>query len=172
LPKKLRIELSQDQRQELNRLALLPNLAPRFRLRLEMIRLSDLGLSVAQIAAALQAHHQTVGKFLNAFLAAGAGFEALQDKPHPGVKPKLLATHLAELETELDRAAAGQRTYTMPQLVEWLQTNYGLKVSQGHLSRVLRQRGFSWKRTKTSLQHKKTDPQLQAAKQADLETLT
>ena len=170
MPKKIKIQLDQAQRQALNRLTLLPNLTPRLRLRLEMLRLSDLGFSVTQIAASLQTHPQTVAKFLKAFLAGG--FEALKDKPHPGLAPKLLEEHLRALEAELDQAAQGERTYTIAQMVEWLYKHYGIKISKGHLNRVLARRGFRWKRTKTSLQHKKNNPQLQESKLADLETLT
>lgn len=171
MPKVIKVKLSGDQRSELNRLSLLPELAPRFRQRLEMVRLSDVGLIITQIAATLECHHQTVGKFLNAFVKGG--FEALKDKPHPGPAPKLLQEHLVALEAELYRAATtGARTYTMPQLVEWLYTHYGVVVSKGHLTRVLLARGYRYKRTKNTLIHKKVDSQLQAAKEADLATLT
>ena len=171
MPKSVRMQLTQDQRSELNRLSLLADLPPRFRLRLEMVRLSDLGLSITQITTALECHHQTVGKFLKAFTKGG--FEALKDKPHPGLTPKLLEEHLVALEAELDRVAtSGERTYTMAQLVEWLYLHYKVVVSKGHLTRVLLARGYRYKRTKSSLAHKKIDPQLQAAKEADLATLT
>ena len=170
MPKTLKIQLAPNQHTELNRLALLAELRPRFRQRLEMVRLSDLGLSVAQLAAALQVHYQTVAKFINAFEAGG--FEALHDQPHLGPAPKLLEEHLVALEAELDRAANGGRTYTLAQLLEWLETHYQLKLSKGHLYRVLSKRGFSWKRTKTSLQHKKVDPEFHLAKIAEVETLT
>lgn len=171
MPKIIKVQLTQDQRSELNHLSLLPDLAPRYRLRLEMVRLSDVGLGIVQIATTLQCHHQTVGKFLNAFVKGG--FKALKDKPHPGLAPKLLEEHLLALEAELDRAATtGTRTYTMAQLVEWLYLHYSIVVSKGHLTRVLLSRGYRYKRTKSSLAHKKIDPLLQAAKQADLATLT
>lgn len=82
MPKILKVQLNQNQRSELNRLSLLPELAPRFRQRLKMVRLNAVGLGVTQIAVTLECHHQTVGKFLNAFIKGG--FEALKDKPHAG----------------------------------------------------------------------------------------
>ena len=170
MPKTLKVSRDQDQPTKLNHLALLPDLTPRFRKRLEMVLLSDLGLSVAQIAAALQVHYQTVAKFLNAFEAGG--FEAWHDRLHVGTAPKLLEVHLVALQAELDRAANSGRTYTVTQLLEWLETHYQLKLSKGHLNRVLLERGFSWKRTNSSLQHKKADPQLHLAKTAEVETLT
>jgi transposase len=169
MPKIYRVELSGEDRTKLNQLSQQNGLPKRLRLRLEMVRLSDLGFTIPQIAHSLQQHQQTVRKYLKAFLKEG--FLALYDRPHPGVTPKLKVEHIRALEQRLDEDAQGVRTWTAPQLLEWLAQTYQVKISRGHLSRVLNRRKFRYKRTKRSVQHKKSNPQIQAAKEADLETL-
>lgn len=168
----LRVELTPEQRTELNRLARQRELAPRLRDRLEMVRLSDLGQSVRQIAAVLGCHHQTVRRYLHAFQSGG--FAALPSPPPKGRPPRLRAEHLAALERLLDEAAAGgeqARTWTLPQLCAWRHESFGIRISGPRLSVLLKERRFRWKRTKRSVRHKQRDPALQARKTADLETL-
>lgn len=168
----LRVELTPEQRAELNRLARQRELAPRLRDRLEMVRLSDLGQSVRQIAATLGCHHQTVRRHLHAFLAGG--FAALPSPPPKGRPPRLKPEHLVALEQLLDEAATGgehARTWTLPQLCAWLDEQFQVQISGPRLSVLLKERHFRWKRTKRSVRHKQRDPDLQARKTADLETL-
>jgi putative transposase len=109
-----------------------------------------------------------VRKHLKAF--AAGGFAALADRPRSGRRPRLRAADLAAVEALLDRDAAGERTWTLPQLVDWLAGEREVAISANRLGRLLRQRRFRWKRTKRSVQHK-ADPVRQAEKEADLRTL-
>jgi transposase len=76
--------------------------------------------------------------------------------------------HLAAIEVLLDRQT---RTWTTPQVATWLRQEYGVGVPPGHLSRLLHQRGYRWKRTRRSLVHKRRDPDLHATKQVEVEAL-
>jgi transposase len=135
-----------------------------------MIRLSDLGRSVPQIGRDLDKHEQTVRRYLKAFLASG--WDALPDRPRPGRPPTLTEAHLLAVEQVLDEAAArGERTWTAPQLAQWLDQTHGVQVRPKYLGERLRARKFRWKRTKRSVQHK-ADPDRQARAQADLAVLT
>ena len=168
----LRVSLTPAQRAELNVWARQRELSVRLRDRLEMVRLSDLGHSVEQIASALGCHHTTVRRQLHAFQRGGLA--ALRPIPPQGRPPRLQPTHLAALEHLLDEAAAGgpaSRTWTLPQLCAWLDEQVHVQISGNRLSVILKERHFRWKRTKRSVQHHQRDPQLQAAKAADLETL-
>ncbi len=170
----LRVSLTPVQRAELNGWARQRELSPRLRDRLEMVRLSDLGHSVAQIAATLGCHHTTVRRQLHAFQRGG--LDELRPLPPKGRPPRLQSAHLAALEQLLDAAAAGgagpaSRTWTLPQLCAWLDEQFQVRISGPRLSVVLKARHFRWKRTKRSVQHHQRDPELQAAKAADLETL-
>jgi len=171
--KPYRVALTPEQRAELQRRARGRVVAPALRDRLEMIRLSDLGWSVPQIAAALGKHEQTVRKYVKAFLASGeTGWAVLPDRPRPGRPPKVTGAHLTAVERLLDEAAArGERTWSAPQLARWLAQTHGVRVRPSYLAERLRQRRFRWKRTKRTVQHK-ADPDRQAQARADLAVLT
>src|SRR3981081_675163 len=145
----LRIHLSPAQRDELRARTRQPGLAPRTRDRLEMLRLADAGWRVPRIARHLGYHEQTTRKYLNAFLADA--FAGLRDRPRPGRPARVTAAHLAALERLLDDT---ERTWTVPQLVEWLDATHQVRVHPDHLRRLLHRRRFRWKRTRRSLHHK------------------
>ena len=169
MPKLIRVMLTAQQRDELNRRSRERTLAPRVRERLEMIRLSDLGHTIPAIAAALDRHEQTVRALIKAFLADG--FAALPDAERSGRPPTITAAHLEALEHMLDEAARSGQAWSLPLMVDWLKTQFGITIGPERLSVLLKARKFRWKRAQRSLQHKQPDPVLQAAKQADLELL-
>ena len=138
----------------------------RTRDRLEMVRLADAGWSVPRIARHLGRHEQTVRRHVAAFLADG--FDALPDRPRPGRPPAVAAADLLALEAVLD---AGGRTWTARQLVAWLEAERGVAVHPDHLRRLLRRRGFGWKRTVASVAHKRRDEAAYEAKREELEAL-
>lgn len=162
----IRVELTPLQRAEIRARTREPGCAPRTRDRLEMVRLADAGWSVPRIARHLGSHEQTVRKYLKAFVADG--FAALPDRPRPGRPPTVTAAHLNALEALLD---AGGRTWTTPQLAAWLEQEHGVRVHPDHLSRRLHARRFGWKRTVSSVAHKRRDPTGYAAKTAELADL-
>jgi transposase len=137
--------------------------------RLEMIRLSDLGHTVPQIARSLGRHEQTVRAVLKAF--EGAGFAALADAERSGRPATLLPQHLQALEQMLDEAATKGQAWSLPLMVDWLKTQFGITIGIERLSVLLKKRKFRWKRTQRSLHHKQSNPDLQDAKEADLELL-
>jgi len=162
----IRVELTPAQRDELRARTHTPGVAPRTRDRLEMVRLADAGWPVPRIARHLGCHEQTVRKYVKTFLAAG--FDALPDRPRPGRPPTLAEDHLDALETLLD---AGGRTWTAPQLAAWLEREREVRVHPDHLRSVLHRRRFGWKRTVTSLAHKRRDPAAYEAKAEELTAL-
>ena len=151
-------------------------IAPSLRDRLEMVRLSDLGRSVPEIARDVGAHEQTVRKYVKVFLASeaaapGSGWDALPDRPRPGRPPTLTEAHLLAVERLLDEAATtGTRTWSAPQLVQWLAAEHEVAVTPKYLAERLATRRFRWKRTKRTVQHK-ADPVRQDQAQADLAAL-
>jgi transposase len=162
----IRVKLSVEQREELRARTRERGMHPRTRDRLEMVRLADAGWNVPRIAGHLQYHEQTVRKYVKEFLAGG--FDRLPDKPRPGPRPKITEEILHALERRIDQS---DRTWTTPQLAQWIEGEFRVRVHPDHLARLLHKRGFSWKRTKRSVSHKRTDPDLQVAKEAELEVL-
>ncbi len=162
----IRVTLTPVQREDVRARTRAPGVAARTRDRLEMIRLADAGWTVPRIARHLGAHEQTVRKYVKAFLAGG--LDALTDRPRPGRPPTVTAAHLAALETLLD---AGGRTWTTRQLVAWLAREHEVQVHPDHLSRLLHARRFGWKRTVSSVAHKRRDAAGYDAKVAELAAL-
>ena len=169
MPKIIRITLTAEQLDDLNARARRRDLAPHERERLEMIRLSHLGHPIPQIATHLGRHQQTVRRVVSGFLTDG--FAILADQPRRGRPLTLTATLLAQIEQRLDADAAAGHTWTMPHLVAWLRDEHGVVITPGWLAERLKARRFRWKRTQSSLRHKQADPDLQAAKRAELEVL-
>jgi transposase len=67
---------------------------------------------------------------------------------------------VADLEAVEHLLDETDRTWTAPQLVAWLETERGVRLCRDHLGRLLRRRGFRWKRTKQSVAHKRKEPNL------------
>ena len=95
-------------------------------------------------------------------------FAALPKRTSPGRPPRLLEEHLRSLEAHLDGAA---RTFTSGQMAAWVQETFGLSVHPRHLTQRLKERGWRYKRTKSSLAHKEPDAVIVEAKRAALTAL-
>ena len=169
MPKIIRITLTPEQRAELQKRSRQRVVPPRLRDRLEMVRLSDRGWTIPKIADHLDRHEYTVRKYIKAFLKDG--FDALADRPIPGRSPTVTEEHLLALGKLLDESATKGITWTSPQMVRWLWETFKVRISAGRLCALLAARDFRWKRTKSSVEHKRKDPALQARKKADLEIL-
>ena len=160
-----RVPLTDEQRQELQRRTRQPGIAPSTRDRLEMIRLSDAGWSIPQIARHLGQHQQTVRAWIKVFLAQG--FDALPNKPRGGKQSALTPAILAAVRSELAKA---ERTWTAAQLVAWIAEQQGVRLSPGRLRVHLKRAKLSWQRTSRSLKHKQK-PEEVAEKRAALDRL-
>lgn len=151
-----RVFLGGAEREELQARARRPGVRTEVRDRLEMLRLADAGWSIPQIGRHLGFHEQTVRRYVKAFLQGG--FDSLTPRPHPGRPPRVTSADLDALEQRIDES---DRTWTTPQLAQWLETERQVRVCPAHLSRLLHRRGFRWKRTKASVKHKQGDANLQ-----------
>lgn len=164
-PTLYRVHLTEEQREALQHRTRTPEIKPRTRDRLEMVRLADAGWRAPQIARHLRISPRRVRVWLKRFLEAG--FDALPDQPHPGQTSRLTAELLAAVRQELDR---GDRTWTTGQLAVWLEEEHGERFSRDHLGTLLRRADLSCRRTQRDLGHKQ-DPEKVAEVAADLETL-
>jgi transposase len=151
-----RVRLTDAQRDELHRRAHAPGVMPRTRDRLEMVRLSDAGWSIPRIAAHLRVCEPRVRSWIKAFLAGG--FDALADRPHPGQKSQLTPEIVEAIRQELLRA---DRTWTAPQLVDWVAEQFGIRLTPDYLSRRLKQARIAYKRTGRTLKHKQDRAQVE-----------
>jgi transposase len=159
-PTLYQVQLDQAGRRELVRRTRLPNIAPRTRDRLEMVRLSDSGYSVPQIAKVFGAHPQRVRHWIKAFLSGG--FDALSDLPHTGMPSAITQDIRAAVKALLEK---GDRTWTAQQVADWVAQGYGLTRSAKQWRRVLARMKQSYKRTGRSLDHKQVPEAVEAARQ-------
>src|SRR5689334_7291356 len=117
-----RVQLTDTQREELQRRAHEKGVMPRTRDRLEMVRLSDAGWSVPQIAVHLEIHEQRVRHYIKVFLAHG--FDALPDRPHLGQRSALTPAMEAAIRQELRQQT---RTWTATQLADWVAERFTVR---------------------------------------------
>jgi transposase len=145
-----RVRLTDAQREELQHRAHAKGIMPRTRDRLEMVRLSDAGWSVPQIAVHLGIHEQRVRYYIKAFLAAG--FDALPDRPHLGQHSALTPAMEEAIRSEMRQT---ERTWTAVQVADWVAERFEVRLTPDHLSRRLKRAGMVYKRTGRSLKHKR-----------------
>lgn len=154
------------QRDELHRRIRDPRTKPRSRERLEMIRLSDAGMSIPKIAPILRQSEGRVRYWVKRFLELQT-FDALNDQPHPRMPSRLTPERLAALREEIEK---GGRTWTTPQMAEWLGETQDVSLSGDQIGRKLNAAGIVWKRTSRSLKHKQKPEEVET-KRAELEGL-
>src|SRR6185436_17878760 len=127
-----------------------PDLAPRHRERLEMVKAAGLGFDLATIGAWSGRDPRTVRRWLDAF--ADGGVAALADAPRPGRPRKADAAYLAALEaavTTPPRALGlGFDVWTSARLSAYLATTTGTAVAAGWLRVLLHRRDFACGRPK------------------------
>jgi putative transposase len=160
-----RVQLDEHARQELNRRAHQPDVAPTTRDRLEMLRLSDAGFSIPKIALHLDFHEQTVRHWIKVFLLEG--FDALVDAPRPGKASAVTEAILSEVRSWIKQ---GDRIWSAGQIAEKVERDYGLRRSTRQWRRLLRREKLAYKRTSRNLKHKQDKEQVDA-KQDQLEAL-
>ena len=160
-----RLTLTAEQAAELMRRRRDPKTKPRVRDRLEMVRLSDKGWSIPQIAQHLELTESRVRHWIKQFLVEGC--DGLADRKGAGPKRRLTREILEQL-----RQVVGQdgRTWTAAQVNDWLLEQHGFMMNRRYLSEVLSKNGLSYKRTTRTIRHKQKPEQV-ADRTADLETL-
>src|SRR5258708_5535576 len=160
-----RVMLTDEQRQQLNRRAHQPGIAPSTRDRLEMVRLSDAGWRIPRIAVHLSQHEQTVRYWIKAFLTGS--FDALGNKPRGGAISALTPEVLLAVQKEV---TTSERTWNADQIGDFIAARFGIQRSADQIRRKLRQAHMSYKRTGRHLHHKQK-PEEVATKRAELAVL-
>jgi transposase len=103
------------------------------------------GKTLAEVARTVKASPSSVHRWKQAMVQGGTA--ALAARPHPGAKPKLMASQKRRLVTMLLRGprAAGYRTelWTCARVAEVVQRRFGVTYHPDHLGRMLHALGFS-----------------------------
>ena len=145
-----RVQLDDEQRQDLARWRQEATLTPAERDRVEMLALSAAGWSVAQIAPHLGYHPETVRRLFRAFAEPAGGWTVIR---HQSTGPAPYQARRARIEAALRRLLEQERTWTAAQLAEALQAD-AIVLSGRQVRRYLTAMGANWRRTVRTLQHK------------------
>lgn len=146
----LRLSLTDDDRDALQRLRRDPTLTPLERDHVEILLLAAAGWSAPRIALHLDRCAATVRKRLQAFAERGVPSVRCQ---RPGPPPD--TTRREQVATALDRLLGEERTWTAAQVAEALAAD-GIVLSRRQTRKYL-QRHAAWRRTVHSLRHRQ-DP--------------
>jgi transposase len=131
----LRVFLSLKEDEKLWKLIRTPNIKPRTRIRVEILRLSSQGWKVDKIANYQKCSTATVRRTLHQWKQEG--LEGLEDKARPGRKPKWQPEDLEELEKKLDTEP---RSYSSRQLCEMLNREKKIELSEKQMRRILKKK--------------------------------
>src|SRR3954466_10950949 len=118
--------------------------------RARAILLTLLGWTSSQIAEAFGVREDTVRFWRSTFMTGG--IEALKKSVAPGPAPVKAERALAVAEEVLSGPVADRPNWTLPRLVDEIETRAGVRISRSRLSVVLRKKGaFRWRRPRHTL---------------------
>lgn len=146
------------------------DLPPRTRERLEMVKATDLGRDLGEVAAWSGRTPRTVRRWLGMF--ARGGIEALADAPRSGRPARADEVYLRSLEEAADASpreelGLGFDVWTSERLGAYLEERTGVRIAPGWLRALLARRRFRCGRPKHTLSHLR-DPEEVAACEAEL----
>ncbi len=133
------VTVDQEQRQGLMALSHSRDRGEADRARAILLTLS--GWTSGQIAEALGGREDTVRFWRSAFMTGG--IKALKKSVAPGPAPVNAERALAVAEEVLSGPVADRPNWTLPRLVDEIETRAGVRISPSRLLVVLRQRGIS-----------------------------
>ena len=150
-----KVDLTGEQRQEVERLLRQRDLAPRVRERLEMVKALGLGQEVAQIEVWSGRTAGTIRRWVGRYLSGGVA--ALADAPRGGRPRRADEAYLAALETAVETAPPEWGlpfdVWTSDRLSAYLAETTGVRIAPGWVRALLAGRRFVSGRPKHSLKH-------------------
>lgn len=163
------IPVTTEQRAVVEGLLRQPQLKPRLRERLEMVKAAALGHDLATIVAWSGRSAETVRHWLGRFVAGGAA--ALADAPRPGRPAEADAAYRQALTRAVETAPPSlglpYDVWTSPRLSAYLAETTGVRIAPGWLRVLLAQERFACGRPKHTLGHLQ-DPDEVAACEREL----
>jgi transposase len=129
---------------------------PSHRRRAHAMILSSQGYSPAEVADILEAHPDTVRRWIDHFNEQGCA--GLVDQPRPGGEPMLDATEQETLRDLIDAFPNQPR-----QVISELKQQIGKTISRTTLRRYCHRLGLRWKRFRKSLKHRRDERKFRKA---------
>src|SRR5258707_4434604 len=149
------IERGEEPRQELERRLHRPDLTPRERERLEMVKAAARGQDLGAIGAWTGRSERTVRRWLGQYVRQG--LDALADAPRSGRPARATPAALQALETAVETPPAplglAFDVWTSVRLAAHLEQQTGARLSAAWVRALLNQRGWVGGRPKHTLKH-------------------
>src|SRR5919199_332465 len=149
------LQVTEEQRRSVEALLRRPDLAPRQRERLEMVKAVSLGHELATIAQWSGRTPRTVQHWLQRFATGGAA--ALCDAPRSGRPVQADAAYLHALDAALATTPATLRlpydVWTSARLSAYLADRTGVRIAPSWLRTLLKRRDYVHGRPKHTLTH-------------------
>ena len=164
MPPSRRIELTEEEDMKLREVEQNPHLRAKVRLRAQVLRLSNRGSNMAQIASYTGRSPTSVARDLDRWTQRG--LEGLADGAAPGNPPRVTE----EAREYMRRRLGEERTWNATQLAEALEERFGLAVTPEAVRQHLLSMGYSWKRTRYA-PSKEPDPEEEREARDELERL-
>ncbi len=159
------IQLTPEEDDRLREIEQDPLLKPKVRLRAQVLRLSNRGEGVEQIAAYTGRSQASVLRDLDRW--EGRGLEGLADGSAPGNPPRVTGEARAFMEQRLSEE---QRTWNASQLAQAVEERFGVGVSPEAIRQHLLAMGYRWKRTRY-VPSRPPDPEEERKARGELEEL-
>jgi transposase len=164
MPPSRRIELTDEEDENLREVEQNPNLRNKVRLRAQVLRLSGRGSNMAQIASYTGRSPTSIARDLDRW--SERGFEGLADGAAPGNPPRITERMRRYMEGRL----CEQRTWNATQLAQALEEEFSVVVTPEAVRQHLHSMGYAWKRTRYA-PAKEPDPEEEREAREELERL-
>lgn len=135
------IGLSEEENTKLRAIEQNAHMNAKVRLRAQILRLSNQGMSLEQISEHVARNYETLRRTFDRWEAAG--YAGLVDH-YEGHGQKPVITD--DIKSFMEATLKEPRTWTCGQLSEVINETYGVKVGAEGIRKRLKEMGYSWKR--------------------------
>lgn len=142
MPPSRYIQLTEEEDERLREIEQNPHLRPKVRLRAQVLRLSNRGSNIEEIASYTGRGRASIARDLDRW--SERGVESLADGAAPGNPPRITE----EVREYMRRRLTEERTWNATQLAEAVEGEFSLAVTPEAVRQHLLAMGYSWKRTR------------------------
>jgi transposase len=160
MPPSRHIRLTEEEDAQLREIEQDPYLKPKVRLRAQVLRLSNRGSNMKEIASYTGRSSASIARDFDRW--SEQGLEGLAHGTAAGNPPRITRRMEAFMEEKLSEEQE-ERTWNATQLAEVLKEEFGLEVSSEAVRQHLVSMGYSWKRTRY-VPNKAPDPEAHSEK--------
>jgi transposase len=164
MPPSRHIQLTQEEDAQLREIEQDPYLRSKVRLRAQVLRLSNRGSNMEEIASYTSRSPASIARDFDRWTERG--LEGLADGAAPGNPPRITEVARRCMEERLSE----ERTYNATQLAEVLEEEFSIVVTPEAVRQHLHSMGYSWKRTRY-VPNKSPDPEEEREAREELQRL-